>query len=100
MFCRVEFHLSFQVLVTAPFWIINKSGLPLVFRQEGVPTETAAGQFEEHEVARMVAPLLFSFADHEASPTVVARVGSGVHPEGLPQVRNSWSCSLDSGISN
>jgi vacuolar protein sorting-associated protein 13D len=97
---KVEFHFSFQVLVTAPFWIINKSGLPLVFRQEGVPTETAAGQFEEHEVARMVAPLLFSFADHEASPTVVARVGSGVHPEGIPQVRitvssnrNSWSCS-------
>jgi hypothetical protein len=34
----------------------------------------------------MVAPLLFSFADHEASPTVVARVGSGVHPEGISQV--------------
>ena len=57
-----------------------------MFRQEGVPTETAAGQFEEHEVARMVAPLLFSFADHEASPTVMARVGNGVHPEGIPQV--------------
>lgn len=78
-----------------------------MFRQEGVPTETAAGQFEEHEVARMVAPLLFSFADHEASPTVVARVGSGVHPEGIPQVRvtifcnkDSWSFSLDSGIGN
>ena len=81
MFC-----LSLQVSVTAPFWIINKTGLPLVFRQEGVPTEAAAGQFEEHEVARMVAPLLFSFADHEASPTVVARVGSGVHPDGIPQV--------------
>lgn len=74
------------MLVTAPFWIINKTGIPLVFRQEGVPTETAAGQFEEHEVARMLAPLLFSFADHEASPTVVARVGSGVHPEGMSQV--------------
>jgi hypothetical protein len=69
--------------------------------------ETAAGQFEEHEVARMVAPLLFSFADHEASPTVVARVGSGVHPEGIPQVRvtvfcnrNSHSCPLDGGRRN
>jgi len=57
-----------------------------VFRQEGIPTETAAGQFEEHEVARMVAPLLFSFADREPSLTVVARVGNGVHPEGIPQV--------------
>ncbi|KAJ9601170.1 hypothetical protein L9F63_000690, partial [Diploptera punctata] len=77
--------LGVRVQLTAPFWIINKTGLPLVFRQEGVPTETAAGQFEEHEVARMVAPLLFSFADHEASPTVMARVGNGVHPEGIPQ---------------
>jgi hypothetical protein len=59
-----------------------------------VPTEAAAGQFEEHEVARMVAPLLFSFADHEASPTVVARVGSGVHPDGIPQVSFNWFAPL------
>lgn len=73
------------MVVWAPYWIVNKTGLPLVFRQEGVPEETA-GQFAEHEVARMVAPLLFSYSDHDASPTVVARVGSGVHPEGVPQV--------------
>lgn len=71
--------------VSAPFWLVNKTGLPLVFRQEGVATETA-GQYEEHEVARMVAPLLFSFIDQDASPTVVARVGSKVHPEGRSQV--------------
>lgn len=59
--------------------------MPIVFRQEGVPTETA-GQFEEHEIARMVAPLLFSFADSDGSPTVVARVGAGVIPNGQPQV--------------
>lgn len=75
---------AIKVVVWAPYWIVNKTGLPLVFRQEGVPEETA-GQFAEHEVARMVAPLLFSYSDHEASPTVVARVGSGVHPEGVPQ---------------
>lgn len=56
-----------------------------MFRQEGVPTETA-GQFEEHEIARMVAPLLFSFADSDGSPTVVARVGAGVISNGQPQV--------------
>ena len=81
------------MVVWAPYWIVNKTGLPLVFRQEGVPEETA-GQFAEHEVARMVAPLLFSFSDHEASPTVVARVGSGVHPEGVPQVRGRLSNCL------
>lgn len=59
-----------------------------MFRQEGVPTETA-GQFEEHEIARMVAPLLFSFADSDGNPTVVARVGAGVIANGQTQVDNS-----------
>lgn len=34
----------------------------------------------------MVAPLLFSFADQDASPTVAARVGTHVIPDGSPQV--------------
>lgn len=72
--------------MSASYWIINKTGLPLVFRQDGVSAETA-GQFEEHEVARMVAPLLFSFADQDASPTVTARVGTHVISDGSPQVK-------------
>jgi len=43
---------------------VNKSGLPLIFRQDHCQT-IAAGQFEEHEIARCVAPLLFCFADKE-----------------------------------
>lgn len=80
----VEKGSALRVNITAPYWIINKTGLPLVFRQEGVGIE-AAGQFEEHERARMVAPLLFSFSDEEASRTLVVRVGTGVHPHGAPQ---------------
>ncbi|XP_015598611.1 vacuolar protein sorting-associated protein 13D isoform X2 [Cephus cinctus] len=80
----VEKGSALRVNITAPYWIINKTGLPLVFRQEGVGTE-AAGQFEEHERARMVAPLLFSFSDEEASRTLSIRVGTGVHPQGVPQ---------------
>nr|XP_018896804.1 PREDICTED: vacuolar protein sorting-associated protein 13D isoform X1 [Bemisia tabaci] len=72
-----------QVLVSAAYWIMNKTGLPIVFKQEGVSIETA-GQSEEHEFARMMAPLLFSLADNEASPTVVARIGSRVHSETSP----------------
>ena len=45
---------------------MNKSGLPLVFKQEGAKLE-AAGQFEEHELARAVTPLLFSYADKESN---------------------------------
>lgn len=47
----------------------------------------AAGQFEENEKARMVAPLLFSFSDEEASRTLSMRIGTSVHPQGIPQ----WS---------
>ncbi|XP_076236647.1 vacuolar protein sorting 13D [Calliopsis andreniformis] len=83
---NIEKGSAIQINITAPYWIINKTGLPLVFRQEGVGTE-AAGQFEEHEKARMVAPLLFSFSDEEASRTLSLRVGTAVHPQGIPQ----WS---------
>lgn len=75
----------FQVIVYASYWLINKTALPLVFRQEGGFDDTA-GQYEEHEIARMVAPLMFSHADPEASPTVVARVGTAAHAYGRPQV--------------
>ncbi|KZC09178.1 Vacuolar protein sorting-associated protein 13D [Dufourea novaeangliae] len=83
---NIEKGSAIQINITAPYWIINKTGLPLVFRQEGVGIE-AAGQFEEHERARMVAPLLFSFSDEEASRTLSVRVGTSVHPQGIPQ----WS---------
>ncbi|XP_012530446.2 vacuolar protein sorting-associated protein 13D isoform X2 [Monomorium pharaonis] len=82
----VEKGAAMQINIAAPYWIINKTGLPLVFRQEGVGIE-AAGQFEEHERARMVAPLLFSFSDEEASRTLSVRIGTEVHPHGIPQ----WS---------
>ncbi len=38
-----------RVTVYAPIWLVNKTGLPLVFRQEGYTIE-AAGQDVEHEV--------------------------------------------------
>ena len=47
------------ISVFATYWIVNKTGLPMLFKQEG----DAAGQFEEHELARMMATLLLSFAE-------------------------------------
>ncbi|XP_049867189.1 intermembrane lipid transfer protein Vps13D [Pectinophora gossypiella] len=66
-----------KVSISAAYWLVNRTGLPLVFRAEGGAGE-AAGQFDEHEVARMVAPLLFSFAEADGGPTVAARLGRGV----------------------
>ena len=97
--------------VYSPFWLVNKTGLPLVFKQEG-STNDAPGQDEEHEVARMAAPLMFAFAPegvaglggagaggaggagasgpisgNESSHvySMMMRVGTGLHPEGKAQ---------------
>lgn len=71
--------------ILAPYWIINKTGLPLVFKQSGTASESA-GQFDEHEQARMITPMLFSFSDHDASNTINARVGKRVVWDGNAQV--------------
>ncbi|XP_073839094.1 vacuolar protein sorting 13D isoform X2 [Musca autumnalis] len=63
-----------EIYIGAPIWIINKTGLPLIFRQEGT-SQLASGQFEEHEHAREVSPLLFSFSDQEGSPLLEFRLG-------------------------
>lgn len=63
-----------EIFIGAPIWIINKTGLPLIFRQEGTNL-IASGQFDEHEHAREVSPLLFSFSDQEGSPLLEFRLG-------------------------
>lgn len=55
-----------KVIVSAQFWFINKTRLPLIFKQEGAALE-AAGQFREHEDSS-VSTLLFSFYDTELEP--------------------------------
>ena len=83
---KVSIHCGGAVHVTvfAPYWIVNKTGLPILFKQEGDKVE-AAGQYEEHEMARMVAPLLFSFPERDSHLSLVARVGRGLHSEGNPR---------------
>lgn len=63
-----------QIFISAPFWLINRTGLPLIFRQEGVSTEFA-GQFSENEQARLVSPLMFSFSDTDSSTALTIRLG-------------------------
>lgn len=63
-----------QITISAPYWLINRTGLPLIFRQEGVSQESS-GQFVENEQARLVSPLMFSFTDPDASPALTVRLG-------------------------
>lgn len=86
---------ALKLNISSPYWLINNSGLPLVFRQEGTQVE-AAGQSEEHELARSVVPLLFSFADKDASAMCSIRIGHSLHPNSLTQWCNSFN--LQKGI--
>ncbi|CAH1798376.1 unnamed protein product [Owenia fusiformis] len=87
---------SLRLSISAPYWLVNRSGLPLIFRQEGTKVESA-GQFEEHELARSVTPLLFSFYDKDSPFLASMRLGKSVHGHGgMPK----WSqrFTLESGI--
>ncbi|KAL5009744.1 hypothetical protein ScPMuIL_012049 [Solemya velum] len=87
---------SLWLTISAPYWLVNKSGLPLVFRQDGARTDSA-GQFEEHELARSLTPLLFSFADKESANLCSMRIGKSVHgPVASPQWCHRFS--LESGV--
>ena len=57
---------QFQISIFASFWLVNDTGIPLIFKQEGTSLEMA-GQFDEHEMARSLTPLLFSFDDRDGS---------------------------------
>ncbi|KAE8593143.1 hypothetical protein XENTR_v10019000 [Xenopus tropicalis] len=93
--CRAEG--SLKIFVSAPYWLINKTGLPLIFRQDNSKTD-AAGQFEEHELARSLSPLLFCYADKELPNLCTMRIGRGIHPEGIPGWCQGFSLDGGSGV--
>ncbi|XP_059469653.1 intermembrane lipid transfer protein VPS13D isoform X2 [Neocloeon triangulifer] len=79
-----------EVDISAPYWLINRTGLPVVLKQEGASQE-AAGQGMEHELARMVAPLIFSLSDPEQEGTgFTIRLGTGLRQGSRPD----WSKPL------
>ncbi|XP_052894433.1 intermembrane lipid transfer protein Vps13D [Anopheles moucheti] len=63
-----------QISIGAPYWLVNRTGLPLVFRQDDLDTE-CAGQFCENEEARMITPFMFAFSDPGCSGSVTMRLG-------------------------
>ncbi|CAB3411170.1 unnamed protein product [Caenorhabditis bovis] len=77
MYCHVRLGLAQSILVAfwVPYWIVNKSGLPLIIQQDAVK-EQAAGQMEEHEKAKDRHPLMFSFADENCPKSCRVRVGN------------------------
>ncbi|XP_069096842.1 intermembrane lipid transfer protein VPS13D isoform X1 [Pleurodeles waltl] len=93
--CRAEW--SLKIFISAPYWLINKTGLPLIFRQDNAKTD-AAGQFEEHELARSLSPLLFCYADKEQPSLCTMRIGKGIHPDSIPGWCQAFSLDGGSGV--
>ncbi|BHF82327.1 Vacuolar protein sorting-associated protein 13D [Sparganum proliferum] len=86
-----------HLTVSAVCWLINQSGLPLVFAQTAPSTlvtanelrpaspayrSLAAGQSTEQEFARLAIPLLFSFPNKEEDERLQARIGVKYDPSG------------------
>ncbi|TSM04819.1 Vacuolar protein sorting-associated protein 13D [Bagarius yarrelli] len=88
---------ALKILISAPYWLLNKTGLPLIFRQDNNKTD-AAGQFEEHELARSLSPLLFCYTDKEQPFMCTMRVGKGIHPHGVPGWCQGFSLDGGSGV--
>ncbi|CAI2346071.1 unnamed protein product [Caenorhabditis sp. 36 PRJEB53466] len=77
MYCHVRLGVAHAILVSfwVPYWVVNKSGLPLIIQQDAVKAE-AAGQMEEHEKAKDRHPLMFSFADENCPKACRVRLGN------------------------
>ncbi|KAL7864820.1 hypothetical protein AOLI_G00162400 [Acnodon oligacanthus] len=88
---------ALKILISAPYWLLNKTGLPLIFRQDNGKAD-AAGQFEEHELARSLSPLLFCYTDKEQPTMCTMRVGKGIHPDGVPGWCQGFSLDGGSGV--
>ncbi|CAF3567800.1 unnamed protein product [Adineta steineri] len=94
--CSIRHRL--KISVSVPYVLLNKSGIPLIFKQDGSLNE-AASQTHEHELARNREPLLFSYSDSEASHACVMKVGSGLHKSDDGRPLWSQRFSLERGSS-
>ncbi|VDO44935.1 unnamed protein product, partial [Onchocerca flexuosa] len=76
MYCSLSIGSGGAVLLAlwVPYWIVNKSGIPLIIKQEAT-NDVAAGQMEEHESAKDRNPLMFSFANDNCPKQCIVRIG-------------------------
>ncbi|KAI6230473.1 Ricin B-type lectin domain-containing protein [Aphelenchoides fujianensis] len=88
---------ALQVAVWVPFWVVNRSGIPLVLRQAAADHD-AAGQLDDHERAKDRNPLMFSFADDSCPRECVVRVGRRFAEDAAFTPRHSPAFSLQPGV--
>ncbi|CAF1027739.1 unnamed protein product [Adineta ricciae] len=92
--CMIEFRV--KLFISVPYILINRSGIPLIFKDSNSKMETA-GQTAEDELTLNREPLLFSFDNSNRTDTCVMRVGTCLQRQ--QDGRSQWSTkfSLQSG---
>ncbi|UJR20376.1 hypothetical protein I4U23_023508 [Adineta vaga] len=89
--CAIKYRL--KVFISVPYILLNKSGIPLIFKDSNSKLE-AAGQNTDDEVMLNREPLLFSFDNSNRNNTCVMRVGTGLQhhqQDGRPQWSSKFS---------
>ncbi|XP_077970761.1 intermembrane lipid transfer protein VPS13D-like isoform X2 [Styela clava] len=99
---------SVKISIMAGYWIVNKTGLPIILKQEGAKV-SFAGQYDEHERARSMTPLLFSYSDRDLPYLCTMRLGkeaaqdlvldnyASKYPQSRPSTPYCQSFSIDGG---
>lgn len=80
-----------------PFWLINRSGIPLIVKQDAAFKESA-GQVSDHEKAKDRNPLMFAFVEEGCPKQLMARVGKKMVSEPGFKPQFSRPFSLAPGI--
>ena len=68
-----QYACPIQIYISAPYCFFNLTGVPLVYKQAFC--KEAAGQQEEHEIARSNQAFLFNFSDNDSPYACSMRVG-------------------------
>jgi vacuolar protein sorting-associated protein 13D len=84
--CVIKHRL--KISVSVPYVLLNKSGIPLIFKDANSKIESA-GQSPDDESTLNQEPLLFSFENSNRNNSCAMRVGNGLHS--LQDGRPQWS---------
>jgi vacuolar protein sorting-associated protein 13D len=88
---------ALSITLWVPFWLINRSGIPLIVKQDSAFKE-AAGQVVDHEKAKDRNPLMFAFVEEGCPYQLMARVGKKMISEPGFKPQFSRPFSLAPGI--
>lgn len=83
---------ALSISIWVPFWIVNRSGIPLIIKQDSAHKE-AAGQVADHEKAKDRNPLMFAFTEENCPYQCMTRVGKNLvgEPGFKPQFSRPFS---------